>query len=150
LGEVRVKPLGRTPERFRELKRVYVGEDHVPTDVLHRRTAGAGAALRLSTVTNREAARALFQTFLYVPESEAIKLPKGEYFVHQIVGLTIITVDGETLGTIRDVLQTGSNDVYLVKQGKRELLIPAIKDVIKRIDLDAGTIEVALLPGLLD
>ena len=147
---MRVMPLGGSTQRFRDLKRVFVGEEHVPADILHRRAIGKGAVLRLSTVKSRDAARELFQTYLYVPESQAAPLPAGEYFVHQIVGLTVITVDGETLGTVREVLQTGSNDVYVVRQGQREVLVPALKDVVTRIDLDAQKMEVALPTGLLD
>ena len=149
-GDLRVKPLGGSPQRFRDLKRVFVGEDHIPADVLHRRGGGPGVVLRLSTVKTRDEARALFQTYLYVPEAEAARPPKGEYFVHQIVGLRVITAEGESLGTVREVLHTGSNDVYVVRDGSREVLVPALKDVITRIDLDAGTMEVALPPGLLE
>jgi 16S rRNA processing protein RimM len=147
---MRVKPLGGSPERFRDLKRVFVGEDRTPADIIQRRTVGPGAVLRLSTVKSRDAARALFQSYVYVPEAEAAPLPEGEYFVHQIIGLTVITTEGETLGTVREVLQTGSNDVYLVRQGQREVLIPALKDVVHRIDLEAKTMVVTLPPGLLD
>jgi 16S rRNA processing protein RimM len=150
-GELRVKPLGRFPERFRELRRVYVGESHAPAAVLHRRSHGEGLLIRLDTVKSRDAARALFGQFLYVPESEAVQLPEGEFFVHQVVGLRVLTTGGDELGTVRDVLQTGSNDVYVVRaKGGREVLLPAIKDVVKRIDPAGGLMEVELLPGLLD
>jgi 16S rRNA processing protein RimM len=149
-GDMRVKPLGRFPNRFRDLRRVYVGEEHVPAEILHRKTMGPGVLLRLSTVSSRDDARALFQQYLYVPESEAIELPPGEYFVHQIIGLTVVTTDGKTLGPIREVLETGSNDVYVVRHEGKEILIPAIKEVIQRVDLEAGIVEVTLLSGLLD
>ena len=152
-GDVRVKPLGGAANRFRDLKRVFVGEDHVPADVLHRRAIHPGVVLRLSTIASRDEARDLFQTYLYVPETEAVKLPKGRYFVHQIVGLSVVTTEGEALGTVREVLETGSNDVYVVRApgaNSREVLVPALKDVVKRIDLEAGTMEVALPPGLIE
>lgn len=149
-GDVRVKPLGGAPERFRALKRVFLGDERLPADILHRRTIAPGVVLRLSTVKSRETARDLFQTYLYVPETEAVRPPRGEYFVHQIIGLTVVTSEGVTLGTIREVLHTGSNDVYVVRDGAREVLIPALKDVVTRIDLEAKTMEVALPPGLLD
>ena len=145
-----MKPLGRYPERFRELRQVFVGDERRSAAVLHRRPYGEGVILRLEAVTTREDARTLFGQYLYVPESEAVKLPAGEYFVHQIVGLTVVTTEGETLGTVRDVVETGSNDVYVVRRGGKEVLLPAIKDVIKRVDLEARTMEVALLPGLAD
>ena len=147
---MRVKPLGGSAQRFRNLKTVFVGEERTPADILHRRVIGKGAVLRLSTIKSREAAREAFQTYLYVPEAEAVPLPEGEYFVHQIVGLTVVTAEGQTLGTVREVLETGSNDVYVVRQGSREVLVPALKDVVRRIDLDAKTMEVALPPGLID
>ncbi|HXI19227.1 MAG TPA: ribosome maturation factor RimM [Chloroflexota bacterium] len=149
-GELRVKPLGRYPERFRELSTVYVGDEHKPVRVVHRRSYGPGIVMRVENVDSRDDARILHGKYLFVPESEAVKLPAGEYFIHQVVGLRVVTMDGEELGTLSDVLQTGSNDVYVVKGREREILLPAIKDVVKRIDLESGTIEVTLLPGLLD
>ncbi|HEU5316451.1 MAG TPA: ribosome maturation factor RimM [Chloroflexota bacterium] len=149
-GDLRVKPLGRFPNRFRDVKRVFVGEERSPADVLHRKAVAQGVVLRLSTVTSRDAARSLYQQFLYVPEGEAVTLPKGEYFVHQIVGLTVVTTDGQTLGTVREVIQTGSNDVYVVRGEAGEALIPATKEVVQGVDLDSGTMKVALLPGLLE
>jgi 16S rRNA processing protein RimM len=149
-GEIKVRPLGRFPQRFRELRHVYVGEEHRPAVVLQRRLGDKSVVLRLDMLTSREAARDLIGTYLYVPESEAIQLPKGEYFVHQIVGLDVVTAEGEALGSIADVLQTGSNDVYVVQGPRGEVLVPALKDVIQNIDLDAGTMTVALPPGLVD
>jgi 16S rRNA processing protein RimM len=142
--------LGRFPQRFRELRRVQVGEAHQPAAVLHRRISGEHVVLRLDTLASRDAARTLIGTYLYVPETEAVKLPEGEYFVHQIVGLRVVDPAGESLGTVADVLQTGSNDVYVVRGPRGEVLVPAIKDVIQQIDLPSGTMTVALPPGLLD
>ncbi|MGH2367127.1 MAG: ribosome maturation factor RimM [Chloroflexota bacterium] len=149
-GELRVQPLGRFPQRFRELRRVYVGEDFQPAAVTHRREYGRGLILRLDTVKSRDAARDLYGQYLYLPEAEAVPLPDGEYFVHQIVGLAVRTTDGEELGTVREVLQTGSNDVYVVRGPRGEVLLPATKEVIKDVDLAGGTMLVELLPGLVD
>jgi 16S rRNA processing protein RimM len=104
-------------------------------------------------VPDRSVAGALRGAYLYVPESEAVTLPPGEFFVHQIVGLTVVTLGGEVLGTIEDVLQTGSNDVYVVRQDGpdgREVLLPATKEVVREVDLDSKTMRVELLPGLVD
>lgn len=150
LGELRVQPLGNRPQRFRELKRVFLGEAHAPANVLHRRLQAEHVILRLDTVKSRDAAKELHGAYLYVPESEAVRLPKGEYFVHQIVGLNVVTVEGESLGTISDVIATGSNDVYVVRGPKGEILLPATKEVVKDVDLEARTVRVALLPGLVD
>ena len=149
-GEVRVQPLGRFPQRFRELRRVYLGESYQPAAVLHRRQHGDAIILRLDVSRSRDEARAIQGTYLYVPESEAVPLPAGEYFVHQIVGLEVRTAGGETLGRVVEVLQTGSNDVYVVHGPRGEVLLPATKEVVKGVDLARGEMAVELLPGLVD
>ena len=149
-GELRVRPFSRFPQRFRALRRVYIGEEHRPAAVLHVRPGKQGVIMRVEGVETRDAARQLLGTYLYVPELEAVPLPKGEYFVHQIVGLRVITEDGMDLGTVQDVLSTGSNDVYVVRGPRGEVLLPAIREVIREIDLPSGTLRVRLLPGLVD
>jgi 16S rRNA processing protein RimM len=81
---------------------------------------------------------------------EEVCLEDGEFFYSQIVGLSVVTTEGMTLGMVEDILVTGSNDVYVVKDGKREYLIPAIADVVKKIDLEEKTILIEVMEGLLD
>jgi 16S rRNA processing protein RimM len=145
-----VRPFGRFPERFGRLKRLFLGGDRRPATVRGTRPHQEHILLRLDSITDRTAAAELRGTYLYVPESEAVALPPGEYFVHQIVGLTVVTLGGETLGTIAEVLHTGSNDVYVVRDNGREILLPATKEVVREIDLEAQIMRVELLPGLLD
>ena len=105
--------------------------------------------LKLSGIDDRNESETLRGKLLEVPESELMRLPQDTYFQHQIVGLEAVTTDGRKLGTIAEILQTGSNDVYVVK-GEREHLIPAIGDVVKEVDLEAGRLVVDAIPGLLD
>jgi 16S rRNA processing protein RimM len=87
-----------------------------------------------------------------VPREEAIPLEEGEYFEHQIVGLEVWTAAGELLGEVVDILYTAANEVYVVQVpnlSRRELLIPAIEDVVLEVDLEAGRLVVELLEGLL-
>jgi len=77
-------------------------------------------------------------------------LPPGEYFVSDLQGMTVRTIEGQIIGIIEEVLTTGSNDVYIVRDGIREYLIPAIKDVIKEIDLESRTMLISPMKGLLD
>ena len=106
--------------------------------------------LKLKGIDTREAAIAQRYVYVYVPESEAAcELPPGEYFVHQIVGLQVLTTAGEDLGTVEEVLSTGANDVYVVPGPRGEVLIPALKTVIRTIDLATGQLIVELPPGLL-
>ena len=147
---MKVVPESRYPERFQQLRRVYVGEGHQPLDVRGLRRHGGRILLKLQGINSREEAMALSRSYLYVPGTETIALPPDEYFVYQIVGLRVETETGETLGTVRDVLETGSNDVYVVQGPRGEVLIPALKEVVRTLDLAAGRVVVRLPPGLLD
>jgi 16S rRNA processing protein RimM len=79
-------------------------------------------------------------------------LPAGEYYYHQIIGLTAVTTDGETLGKIKEILSPGANDVWVVQRdhGQSDVLLPKIPQVIKTVDLAAGTVTVELMEGLID
>ena len=86
---------------------------------------------------------------LYVTRENAVKLKKNEYFIADLIGLKVSSDEGEDLGQISDVLQTGANDVYVIsKDGADELLVPAIRECIKNVDVEGGTMEIHLLPGL--
>lgn len=89
---------------------------------------------------------------LVVPESDLISLPKDTYYIHQLIGLQVISDDGLTVGTIRDVLKPGANDVYVVRGTlqKNDVLIPAIPDCVLSVDLDKQQMLVHLIPGLLE
>jgi 16S rRNA processing protein RimM len=75
-------------------------------------------------------------------------LPEGEYYAHDLIGLDVLTVEGEALGRVNDILFTGANDVYVVVGPRGQILLPAIADVVERIDLSAGQIVVRLMDGL--
>jgi 16S rRNA processing protein RimM len=149
-GDVRVQPFSDKPGRFQSIKRVFVGPELLPARILGRGENGLGVTLRLDIVTTREHAKRLFGTLLYVPETEAVALPPGEYFVHQLIGSSVVTDTGESLGTIAEILRTGSNDVYVVRGDRGEVLIPVIPDVVQGVDVERRVVTVTLMPGLVD
>jgi 16S rRNA processing protein RimM len=102
----------------------------------------------LDGVPDRDAAEAIRGWLVQVPESEAWKLPRGRYYWHQIVGLRVVSTEGEEIGTVAEILETGANDVYVVKGEGGERLIPAVKQIVKKIAPDQGQIVVALIPGM--
>ena len=87
---------------------------------------------------------------LYVTPEQLPQLPDGEYYWRDLVGLRVITEQGETLGTLAEIIATGSNDVYVVQGGDREYLIPALEDVVREINLNEGIMKVSPPEGLLD
>jgi 16S rRNA processing protein RimM len=109
---------------------------------------GVALILRLAGLTDRDEAEALRGWLVQVPENEAWTLPEGRYYWHQIIGLRAVTADGRALGTVADILETGANDVYVVAREGGELLVPAIKDVVKEIAPERGELVVELLPGM--
>ena len=110
---------------------------------------GGRLILKLAGIDDREAAEQLRGASLEVPTDQAVELPPGQYFWHQVVGLrAVVESSGRELGRVADILVTGSNDVYVVRKDGRELLLPAIGEVVRAIDLERGEMRVELLPGL--
>lgn len=151
-GELKVRLLTDIPNRFAELESVHVGPDHTLQRIQGIRPYKSEMiVLKLEGIDDANAAEALRNQDLSIPLSNLAKLPPDSYFQHDILGLQVITLDGRNLGTIVDIIVTGSNDVYSIKTpGGSQLLIPAIKDVIKQIDLIRHTMHIDPLPGLLD
>jgi 16S rRNA processing protein RimM len=151
-GELKVRPLTDIPNRFAELKTVYVGTNHTRYSIQSVRPyKGDMIVLKLSGIDDANAAESLRNHDLSIPLSELATLPPDSYYQHDILGLRVLTLEGQEIGHIVEIIVTGSNDVYSVKQPHGpHVLIPAIKDVIKQIDLIRRTMHIDPLPGLLD
>jgi 16S rRNA processing protein RimM len=115
------------------------------------RIQGQTVLLKLAEIGDRDAAQALRGTDVEVPTEAALKLPRGQFYWHEVIGLNVeVVASGEVVGRVADILETGANDVYIVKNARgQEILIPAIKDVVKQIDPSAGRMLIEPLPGLL-
>ena len=158
-GELACQIITEFPQRFRRTRTVYLAEGNDGAPPVARAVEGARIVrrghvqqvlLKLEGVDDRNAAEALRGAQIQVPESEAWKLPRGRFYWHQIVGLRVVTTEGRELGTVEQILETGANDVYAVRTPRGELLIPAIKDVVKEISPEHGVMVVELLPGMED
>lgn len=151
-GEVRVLPLTDFPQRFREVKRLFVKRPDAAAEerrVERARLHKQFVIVKLEGIDTRDQAETLRRALLQVAPEEVYPLPEGYYYVFQIVGLRVFDEDGRELGVVDDVLFTGANDVYVVKTTDgREMLLPAVDEVVRRIDVAGGRMEVRLLPGL--
>jgi 16S rRNA processing protein RimM len=150
-GEVSVAVLTEFPERFETTEWVYLGNEFeaTPYRLESYRWHKDNVLLTLAGVTNRTQAEALRGQLVQVPLEEAVALPEGSYYLYQLIGLQVKTVEGEFLGIITSIMETGANDVYVVQNQGRELLLPAIPDVIKTIDLANGLMVVQVIEGLI-
>ncbi|BAK48052.1 hypothetical protein CXIVA_20850 [Clostridium sp. SY8519] len=151
-GEVKVFPTTDDPKRFKKLKEVIL-EPEKENKILH--ITGVKFVKNLVVLKFREFAsindvQRLREKKLYVTRENAVKLKKNEYFIADLIGLKVQSTDGRDLGTLTDVITTGANDVYVLQGDGRELLVPAIRECIRAVDLEAGTMTVYLLPGLED
>ena len=151
-GELKVRLLTDIPDRFANLDTVHVGPEHTRYPIQSVRPyKGEMIVLKLDDIKDANAAESLRNLDIQIPESKLAKLPPDSYYQHDILGLHVFTMDGRDLGHITDIIVTGSNDVYTIKTSDgKQVLIPAIKDVIKQIDLIRHTMYIDPLPGLLD
>ncbi len=145
-GFLRVEALSDNPERFALGSRILVSGQ--PCAIERRARAHGQTILKLAGVDTPEAARLLAGASLEVPAGELGPLPEGVHYHYHLLGMRVVTEQGEHLGEIAEIIATGANDVYVVRHGKRDLLLPAIADVIKRVDTARNEMTVALLPGL--
>ncbi len=142
-GELRVIPLTDFPERFESLREVLIGERsfHVERVHYHRQFV----LLTLAECSSREAAAKLTGELLRVARKDAAPLAEGEFYTFDIIGLAALDMDGKRLGAVSHVLKTGSNDVYVVKKPDgAELLVPALKKVVREINIAEGFLRVDL------
>lgn len=153
-GDVKVIPYTDFPDRFLKTKRLFVLQNnHVLEKQVERANVQENKIIiKLADINTPEEAGKFRGALLQIPPDEVSELPEGSYYYFQIVGLSVYTLEGKPIGVIEEILNTGSNDVYLVKdpENKREILLPAIKDVVKKIDLEEKSMFVDLLPGLLE
>ena len=147
-GQVAVAYETHWPERFLALQRVFVGEANLPIGVAAARLTPRYALLSLIGVETRREAEALRGLWVKVPRAEAMRLGEGEFFVHQVVGLAVVTRAGELIGHVQEVLFTGANDVYVIETATGELLLPAVEDVIHEVNVADGRLIVSVPLGL--
>ncbi len=153
-GEVKVFPTTDDVNRFKRLKKVTLDTGKARDAVLEIEGVKffkQFAILKFRGVDSIEDVERYRKASLLVPRSDAVRLRKDEYFVADLIGLTVRDEDGTEIGTLKDVIETGANDVYAIDlRDGRELLLPAIKQCVLEVDVEAGFIRIHILEGLLD
>lgn len=148
-GNLLLEPLSEILETIPAGSYVYVGPDRRRAHLVGLRRHGRVYRMQLAGCEDRDAAEAFRGMEVQVQLEETPPLPPGRYYHWQIIGLRVATEAGEPLGEIRQILETGANDVYVVTTPDRdEILLPAITSVVRGVDLEAGEMTVRMLPGL--
>ena len=148
-GEVGMKIVTDYPERLQEIGRLYIGPNYEPYHVKRIRSHRGGMLVQFEEIKDRDVAEALRGMLVHVHLDDAVPLGEGEHYLFQLEGIRVVTDTGEELGRMTGVIETGANDVYIITHPDgREILLPAIPDVIKQVDTSAGLMTVHILEGL--
>ncbi len=146
-GKVKVELITDFPERFAPAAQVYVNRQSMTIDSTEWRKGKV--IVKLNAVGSIEAAEKLRGQLVEIHSSQVHPLPEGQYYHFQLIGLEVRTTQGELLGNIAEILTTAGNDSYVVHGARGEVIIPAIEDVVKSVDLARGYMVIEPLEGLL-
>ncbi|MDD6810581.1 MAG: ribosome maturation factor RimM [Lachnospiraceae bacterium] len=151
-GEVKVFPTTDDVNRFKKLKEVILdnGKERLNLTIEGVKFFKQFVILKFKNYDSINDIEKYKNAKLLVPREKAVRLKKDEYFIADLIGMKVVTEDGTILGCLKDVLETGANDVYVVQtEEKKEILLPAIKECILKVDMDAAVMTVHLMDGLL-
>lgn len=152
-GEVKVYPTTDSPDRFSDIDKIKVRQGNRVKElhVENARYFKNLVILKFKGIDDINDVEAFKGADLYVDREDGVELSEGEYYIADIIGITVVTDTGETLGKVKDVLETGANDVYIVERdGEKDLLLPAIKECILSVDIEENIMTVHVMDGLLD
>lgn len=150
-GQVKMRAITNNPDALRRVETLYLGPGRTPYRLTGIQQPKPGTlVLTLAGVSDRTAAEGLRSTEVFIHERDTTPLAEDEYFIHQLYGLQVLAEDGAAIGRVREVLETGANEVLVVtRPGQADALIPMIRDVVRELDIPGGRIVIRPLEGLL-
>ncbi len=149
-GEVKVYNYSGYRERYEELDRIIV--DDTPYEIEKVRYQQHMVILKLAGVDDRNAAEAMKNKDVFITEEDLVELPEDTFYIRDLIGLSVINEEtGETVGTIRDVLQPSSQDIYVVKLAAGgEAMIPAVSEFVKEVSIEGGFVRIRPIEGMIE
>lgn len=149
-GEILMAVATDFPERIQPGVTLYMGDSHEPLNVATIRHHNRGLIIAFEGFTSRNDVENYHNQDLYVPADDRPPLPEGEYYLHELIGMKVITEEGETLGVLAEMIETGAANVYVVRrEDGSDVLLPAIDEVILEVDVGNKQMKIHLLEGLL-
>lgn len=152
-GEVKVFPTTDDPQRFKKIQSILLdsGKEKRNLKIQSVKFFKQFVILKFEEIDDINDVEKYKGSGLYVTRDQAVELKKDEYFIADLIGLTVIAEEEKLEGTLKDVMETGANDVYVIElTDGRELLLPAIKECVLSVDIEKGEMKIHLLEGLLD
>ena len=151
-GEVKVFPTTDDVNRFKKLKQVILdtGKETMPLEIQSVKFFKQFVILKFKGIDNINDIEKYKRCSLYVTREHAVPLEEDEYFIADMIGMEVCTEDGNIFGTLKDVIETGANDVYVIENAEHgEVLVPAIKECIRSVDIEKGQMMIHLMDGLI-
>ena len=151
-GELKVLPQTDFPDRFARTPTLYLGDAHTPYVVQSARQHQRLVLLKLEGVDDATEAQRLRGQTVFIPEDERMPLESGQFYLHDGVGLKVIHVNGQPLGEVVDFITGGGNDLFVIRAtpSGREVLLPAVREFVRELDIPNGVLRVDPIPGLFD
>lgn len=150
-GEVKVYPTTDDAARFKQLKHVLLdtGKETLPLEIQGVKFFKQFVILKFKGIDNINDIERYKRCPILVERCDAVELEEDEYFIADMIGMSVETEDGKEFGTLKDVIETGANDVYVIDSTEHgEVLVPAIKECILDVDIEAGKMKIHLMDGL--
>ena len=151
-GEVKGFPTTDDVNRFKKLKQVILdtGKETMPLEIQSVKFFKQFVILKFKGIDNINDIEKYKRCSLYVTREHAVPLEEDEYFIADMIGMEVCTEDGNIFGTLKDVIETGANDVYVIENAEHgEVLVPAIKECIRSVDIEKGQMMIHLMDGLI-
>ncbi len=151
-GHLKVYSLTFSPDRYYKLSGVYVSSEK---DRRFYNVEGVKPykgnvwLFKLEDIDTIRDAEKVKNCYIEVPEAEKLDLPEDTYFIDDLVGLKVFSLEGKYIGTLKDIIEGTANDVYIIREGDREVLIPAVKEFVKEVDLKEKKMVIKVIEGLL-
>lgn len=152
-GEIKVFPTTDDVQRFKKLKKVYLdaGKELLEWEIQNVKFFKNMVILKFKGINNINDIEKYKGKDLYVTREHAVPLEENEYFLCDIIGAKVVTEDGKDFGILKEILQTGANDVYVVEmENQQEVLLPVIKECVLDVNIEEKIVSVRLMPGLID
>ena len=151
-GHVKVKSYAESPDTYRRIRDMYIAKANntIPLMLESIKEHREDLLMKFQGRNRIEEVEDILQETLYMHKRDLAPLEEGEYYWHQLIGMDVQTDSGKHLGTLREIISTGSNDVYVVQNEEQEILIPAIEDVIRKVEVDKNRMTIHPLDGMLD
>lgn len=151
-GEVKVFPITDDVNRFSNLKKIYLGDRKIQLDIERVKYHKGLAIIKFKQYNNINEIISFKNQFIYVDDESKVVLPENHFFISELLNCDVYNMDGEKLGYIKDIMESSSNDVYIVRDDSlnKEYLIPAVKEFIKSVNLDDKKIIINPIEGMIE